>query len=131
MSEFVSKAQALRDSTDKHYNCAQAVFMAFSEKAGLDENTACRIAANFGAGMKSGGVCGAVTGGLMVLGLFDIGDAAGYYKRVKAAIGEQLNCSALLKSNEEKGGQKKQFCDGLITACVTVVEEMLTEQGKL
>ena len=128
MSIYVKKAQALRDDTTAHYNCAQAVFMAFSAKAGLSEDLACRISSNFGAGMKNGGVCGAITGGLMVLGLFGIGDTAAYYTRVKEKIGDELDCSALLK---KKTDEKKAYCDALIAACVTVVEEMLIEQGKI
>ncbi|MBE6916075.1 MAG: C_GCAxxG_C_C family protein [Ruminococcaceae bacterium] len=131
MSIYTEKAQALRDDTTTHYNCAQAVLMAFSSDAGLSDETAAKLAANFGAGMKNGGVCGAITGGLMALGLFGITDTVTYYNRVKEAIGSEMNCSALLKANAENGGEKKGFCDGLISACVTVVETILKEEGKL
>ncbi len=50
-------------------NCAQSVFTAFSEGLGLDEKTAYNIAQAFGGGMHVNGVCGAVTGAYMVLGL--------------------------------------------------------------
>ena len=128
MSIYAEKAQALRDLKEKHYNCAQAIFMAFADKAGLDLNTADKITSNFGAGMKTGSVCGAVTGGLMVLGLFGISNTGDFYSRVKSEIGDDLDCAKLLKKNT---GDKKAFCDGLISACVMVVEEMLKEAGKL
>ena len=131
MSIYTEKAQALRNDTTTHYNCAQAVLMAFSAKAGLSDEVAANLASNFGAGMKNGGVCGAITGGLMALGLFGITDAATYYARVKEAIGEEFTCAGLLRINTQNGGEKKAFCDGLITACVTVVETMLNEKGKL
>jgi C_GCAxxG_C_C family probable redox protein len=52
------------------YNCAQAVLNAFREKAGLDEDLALKIATGLGAGMgRKQEVCGAVTGGILVLGL--------------------------------------------------------------
>ncbi len=54
----------------KGYNCAQSVLCAFSEQAGLDEETAFKIAEGFGLGM--GGYkdeCGAVTGMFMTIGL--------------------------------------------------------------
>jgi len=55
---------------DSKMNCAQAVLSVFCEELGLDKATALRIALGFGAGMgRSGGVCGAVTGAYMVLGL--------------------------------------------------------------
>ncbi|HOB98856.1 MAG TPA: C-GCAxxG-C-C family protein [Verrucomicrobiota bacterium] len=52
------------------YNCAQAVLDAFRDEAGLDEELALKIATGFGAGMgRKQEVCGAVTGGILVLGL--------------------------------------------------------------
>lgn len=52
------------------YNCAQTVLLAFSKELGLDEDTAARLAQPLGAGMgRSGEVCGALTGALLVLGL--------------------------------------------------------------
>ncbi len=51
------------------YNCAQSVFYAFSEDLGVDQDTALKVACGFGAGMgRKGEVCGAVTGGVLVLG---------------------------------------------------------------
>ncbi|RPJ24254.1 MAG: C_GCAxxG_C_C family protein [Chloroflexi bacterium] len=51
------------------YNCAQSVFAAFCEDLNLDADTALKVACGFGAGMgRKGEVCGAVTGGIMVLG---------------------------------------------------------------
>jgi C_GCAxxG_C_C family probable redox protein len=51
-------------------NCAQSVFLPFAKEAGLGEADAARIASSFGAGMgRSQETCGAVTGGLMALGL--------------------------------------------------------------
>jgi len=54
----------------KGYNCAQSILYTFSDELGIDENTALRIATGFGAGMgRKQEVCGAVTGGIMVIGL--------------------------------------------------------------
>jgi C_GCAxxG_C_C family probable redox protein len=51
-------------------NCAQAVLSVFAEDLGLNKTTALKIATGFGAGMgRTGGVCGAVSGAYMVLGL--------------------------------------------------------------
>jgi C_GCAxxG_C_C family probable redox protein len=52
------------------FNCAQSVFSAFAAQYGLPEKTALRLASPFGGGMaRRGEVCGAVSGGLLVLGL--------------------------------------------------------------
>lgn len=52
-------------------NCAQSVFAPFAEEYGLHPEIALKIASTFGGGMKMGSVCGALTGALMVLGLFE------------------------------------------------------------
>ena len=52
------------------YNCAQSVFGAFCEDNGLDLDTALKIACGFGGGgMRYKSTCGAVSGGMMVIGL--------------------------------------------------------------
>ncbi len=52
------------------YNCAQSVLWTFAPSLGLDADTALKIACGFGAGMgRRQEVCGAVTGGIMALGL--------------------------------------------------------------
>ena len=50
------------------YNCAQAVFLAFSDELGVDADTAAAISAPFGGGMgRLREVCGAVSGMFMAL----------------------------------------------------------------
>lgn len=52
------------------YNCAQSVLYAFRDESDLPEETALKIACGLGAGMgRKEEVCGAVTGGILVLGL--------------------------------------------------------------
>lgn len=52
------------------FSCAQAVFSAFAEAEGMELETALKTASSFGAGMaRMGDTCGALTGGMMVLGL--------------------------------------------------------------
>lgn len=54
----------------KSCNCAQAVLGTLGPGAGLESPECFRVAAAFGGGMaRMGLVCGAVTGGMMVLGL--------------------------------------------------------------
>lgn len=50
-------------------NCAQAVFAAFADKMGMDENTCLKLSSSFGGGMgRLREVCGAVSGMFMVAG---------------------------------------------------------------
>jgi C_GCAxxG_C_C family probable redox protein len=52
------------------FSCAQAVFSAFAEAEGMDLENSLRVSSSFGAGMaRMGDTCGALTGGMMVLGL--------------------------------------------------------------
>jgi C_GCAxxG_C_C family probable redox protein len=52
------------------YNCAQSVLWSFRDELNLDADVALKVACGFGAGMaREQEVCGAVTGGIMVLGL--------------------------------------------------------------
>ena len=54
----------------KGYNCAQAVFVAFSDVTGLSEEQAYAVSTSFGGGMgHTGEACGAVTGMYMAVGM--------------------------------------------------------------
>ena len=54
----------------KGFNCCQSVLTAYARDFGLSDETALRLAGTFGGGIAgSGETCGAVTGGLMVIGL--------------------------------------------------------------
>lgn len=52
------------------FNCSQATLVALAPEAGLDRETALRVAGAFGAGFgRQGEACGAVAGALMAIGL--------------------------------------------------------------
>jgi C_GCAxxG_C_C family probable redox protein len=52
------------------YNCAQSILSSFCDEFPIDENTALKMSCGFGGGMgRQGEVCGAVTGGIIVIGL--------------------------------------------------------------
>lgn len=133
-SPFLARAEELRNDPVRHYNCAQGVVVPFAEAAGLDEEAAYRLAANFGGGMKRASTCGAITGGLMVLGLFGVEDGlsiAEYYRRLKDNHEGFLDCADLLRINKQHGGEKKEHCDGMVYECVALAEQMLRERGRL
>jgi|BarGraNGADG00212_1021973.scaffolds.fasta_scaffold15745_1 C_GCAxxG_C_C family probable redox protein len=55
---------------DGNFNCAQSVFAAFASQLGMDEGLMLKMASPFGGGVsRRGHICGAVTGGLMALGV--------------------------------------------------------------
>jgi C_GCAxxG_C_C family probable redox protein len=60
---------AIKKFTDG-YNCAQSVLFSYSDKAGITDELALKAGCGFGAGMgRKQEVCGAVTGGVLALGL--------------------------------------------------------------
>lgn len=58
------------DLFHKGYNCSQSIFAPWAERKGVSFDKALLIAAGFGAGCRCGDICGAVSGALMVLGLY-------------------------------------------------------------
>lgn len=134
MSEYMEKAKKLRAIVSPHYNCAQAVVIPFAEKAGITPDIAWKMAANFGGGMRRAAACGAITGGLMVLGLFGVDDiptVIEFHKRFKENHEGALECAELLQKNKEKGMEKKAHCDSMVFESVMVVETILREKGKI
>lgn len=134
MSEFSEKAKELRTGEVEHYNCAQAVLMPFAGKAGISEEKAFYIASNFGGGMKRAATCGAITSGLMVLGLFGVDDSLTireYHRQLKENHQGYLDCAELLRINKEQGNPKKPHCDSMIQEVISLVEGILKAKGKI
>lgn len=112
IEQRAAKAVALFESG---YNCSQAVFMAYSDKYGIDSALAASLATSFGGGMgRLREVCGAVSGMFMVLGLhYPFIDAAdkkakdANYKAVQRTAKEfksimgSYNCAELLHLQRE------------------------------
>ncbi len=62
-------SEKARSLFEEGYNCAQAVFLAFSDRTGLSPETAAALSSSFGGGMgRLREVCGAVSGMFMVIG---------------------------------------------------------------
>ncbi len=64
------KSEAAVEKFLSGYNCAQSILYAFGPELGLDAETGLKVATGLGGGLGgSGEVCGAVTGGILALGL--------------------------------------------------------------
>ena len=127
MSEYLERAKEVRKLEEPHYNCCQGVLAAFAEECGISEEQAYALGAHFGAGMGRASACGAITGGLMVLGMLGPGDKKTlneYYSILRANHQGCLDCADLLKINKEKGGNKKQHCDGMVFECVELAAKL-------
>ncbi len=93
-------------------NCAQAVFLAFTDVTGLDNELALTLSSSFGGGMgRMREVCGACSGMFMVAGILygysstdDNAEKAEHYARIQHLAGRfkekynTINCGELLKN---------------------------------
>ena len=116
------------------YNCCQAVVTVFAQDAGYDEEASRRAATHFRGGMQMGSVCGAITGGLMALGLAGVDDpdtVNAFYRRLRENHGGMLNCKDLLRVSAEKGEDRMAHCNAMICECIGYVEEALRGKGKI
>lgn len=67
---MTSKSEIALEKFSEGFNCAQSVFYSFCDQLQFDKNMALKLASGFGGGMgRKGEVCGAVTGGLFVIGM--------------------------------------------------------------
>ncbi len=119
----LEKVRELRARTDIHFNCCQSVLVTFAREMGLTEQQAFDLGANFGSGMRCGSACGALTGGLMVLGMTNCPPerADAFRNEFRAGHGD-INCAALLKASHDAGIPRKEHCDGLVFEVVEALE---------
>lgn len=133
MSEYLEQAKKLRAIETPHYNCCQSVIVCFAEDCGMTEEQAYALGAHFGGGMGRASACGAIVGGLMALGMLGADDKETlnkYYKALRENHQGYLDCGDLLRLNKQKGGVKKQHCDGMVYECVRLVEELTGKNGE-
>jgi C_GCAxxG_C_C family probable redox protein len=133
-------------------NCAQSVFLAFSDLTGMDRDTAIKVSASFGGGMgRLREVCGGVSGAIMALGMIcapldpsDQALKAEHYRRVQA-VAEKFRqkhktiiCRDLLGDLAGAGHvpevrteeyYKKRPCEKFVYDGAAALEEVLRELG--
>jgi C_GCAxxG_C_C family probable redox protein len=64
-----NKIEIATSKFNEGYNCAQSVLFSFCDDLGINKETALKIACGLGGGMgRNEQVCGAVTGGILVIG---------------------------------------------------------------
>lgn len=126
------------------HSCAQAVFSALAEGLGMDYSMAVKVSCGFGGGMgRMAGTCGAVTGGMMAMGLRYGGVDAGpkektyelvreFANRFKARHGS-LECKALLDCDistpdgleySRKQDLHSKVCTNLVRDAADIAEEL-------
>ena len=121
------RANRAYDLFKQGYNCSQAVFMAFCDKYGFDEETAARLASSFGGGMgRMREVCGAFSGMLLVNSM-ETGSADASDFEAKKANYESVRALAE-RFKEENGSLICRELLGLTKKEESAVPEKRTEQ---
>ncbi len=136
------------------YNCAQAVASAFGDVLGMTTEQIAPMVGGFGGGVGGSHqeLCGALSGGVLVLSLLhphtQAGDAAGkqrVYALVKdfrqrfSAVFGRTRCGELLEARPGVTDQTPAaarlgittHCNIMIVTAVEILEQMLREEGRL
>lgn len=141
MSEKTERAKAYFEAS---FNCAQSVFAPFAEDYDIECEDALRIAGGFGGGVRCGELCGAVSGGVMVVGASkgqsNPADTAAKQSCNAATIAftdafksrhGALTCRELLGTDISTPEGQAKFadenlkvrCDGFVKSSVEILEE--------
>jgi len=125
------------------HNCAQAVLTSFATELEVDEKTLTQIASGFGSGMgRLQKTCGAITGGVMTIGLKKEGelDKDKVYELVRdfeskfKEIHKETTCRKLLNcdlSTDEgqihfyENDLKDKVCANCVKDAIAILEELL------
>jgi C_GCAxxG_C_C family probable redox protein len=141
-------AMEARELFSQHYNCAQSAFGPFARLVGMDPELAFKIATPFGGGMgHAGQICGAVSGGLMAIGLvrgisvydqevkYACYDLARQFQDRFQAIHGELTCPGLLGyhigdprelAQVREQGLFHSLCPQLVGDAARITAELLT-----
>lgn len=151
-STGTTKADTAYNDFMNGFSCSLAVLAGFSEELGMDKETAYKISCGFGAGIaRSGNICGAVSGALMVIGLMygkATQDDNAAREKTYAIVQEFLKnytalhgsvmCPDLLgydMSDPAQFAEAKEkkvaarLCPGLTKDAVIILEKVLAEHG--
>lgn len=114
------------------YNCCQAILLPYSKLFNIDKETALKMASGFGGGIaRTGEVCGAINGAVIVLGLkYGFSDNKDIDKK------EKVNEIIREFIKKFKQSHKNIYCRNLLTEdeetthkmhsekCLTIIEEI-------
>jgi C_GCAxxG_C_C family probable redox protein len=133
------------------HNCSQSIFCSFSPLFGLDYGMAFKIASAFGGGMgRVGNTCGAVTGALMTIGLYnrnsnpeDKENKEKTYELARLFIGkfkemhssvicrELIGCDISTPEGQEEASKKNVFervCFNLVKSSALILTDIINKQ---
>ncbi|PKL18885.1 MAG: hypothetical protein CVV49_03785 [Spirochaetae bacterium HGW-Spirochaetae-5] len=129
------------DYHNRGFNCAESIFLAFREVAAPDlSEDMVRIATPFGGGLgRSGCLCGALSGGVIILGAargrttpetprkesYEL--SSEFHNRFKSKFG--ATCCRVLVKNEFGSKEQGERCYEIITGSAELLMKFLVEKG--
>ena len=128
--------EALKDFGTK-YNWSQAVISVFTEELDLDKELALKISKGFGGGASRGELCGAVSGGIIALGLKYGDSSKPYIEKFEKRIEElyrSIRCEEMLGYNVSNDDENKivenknlktKLCPKIVADAVSEIEKSL------
>lgn len=115
---------------NKGFNCSQSVLCSCKEYTGMDEKTLLAVSGGFGGGVRCGEICGAVTGGVMAIGLCNpYNDCTDTQAKEHIAvltrefIGKFREKYGCLRCNDLKA--EECVCNELIAYCAAAAEDTI------
>lgn len=153
-ADYIQKADKAHEAFLSGYNCSQALLIAFSDGVNVPINEALKLVQPFGGGMsRLREVCGAVSGGVFVIGALygsdeskDYGAKAALYeltqryvKRFEAINGSYICRDLLGLSNKSssptpdyrnKEYYKKRPCADLVWISAILVAQIIEEEKR-
>jgi C_GCAxxG_C_C family probable redox protein len=138
-------ASRSRELFESGFFCAESVLLAVAEHEGIESDLIPRMATGFCGGMsRSSGLCGALTGGIMALGLLYGRDTPESSRDTVYSLVQQLvrdfkerfgshNCTELLGCDLSTPQGRETFdAQGLLmTRCVSLTEEAAAMTARL
>jgi len=141
-----TKQDSAAELFNNGFNCAQSVLAVFCEAYGLNRETALKVACGLGGGVRSGEICGAVSGAVIVIGLKyghcqpeDTESKANCYAKTVEFLNifkekngcitcrEILGYDISTKEGMEQAKNKNLFkatCTGMVKSAVSILEEL-------
>lgn len=141
----MDRTQIATELHDGGFNCAQSVFVSFCESYGIPKETGLKIAGGLGGGVRSGEICGAVSGAVLVIGL-KYGQTVPGDLQAKEFCGAEtvkfisafrernkaITCRELLGIDTSVGNNREiaknrgllAICPSLINSAVEILQEM-------
>ena len=106
-------------------NCAQSVLASCGKYTGLEQDMALAVAAGFGGGVRSGEICGAISGAVMAIGLVeqDKHKVAALARACVESFRQQFGCVRCLELK-----QNRVSCDALIEYGAQYIEDLMKQK---